>query len=397
MYSNLADHPVFDIFRAVKMGNQLSKRVSAKSIEFTSSPSQRKLLSTLENATEILELEPELATSTITTLKGNSFPLIFLIARSGSPEVMKLLKEKGSSLKDLEGGWSLMDFACVSENLPMIDYLIEEGLSLTVFEVGISPIENAIYDNCLQTLKHTIEKHEYSCDALLSGKWTPLGRCCFFNHFLMARYLLENGADVNLVSTKNVSAPIQIAAANQHTEIVNLLIELGADVNKADANGIDALMSASRGGYRSVVQMLLKGGASPKVANLKGKTALYIASGKGHTGIALDLIQAGADVNANGGGAGSTPLGRAVIKNKPKMVQFLLTQGAEIKVCKPRGAPILHIAVIKSSELVSLLLEKTAAPKHLTALTRTAIHPFILQLMEIWCNQLRCSLMLGRT
>lgn len=60
-------------------------------------------------------------------------------------------------------------------------------------------------------------------------------------------------------------------------EIVQLLVEAGADVNTKDRWGHTPLMRASIGAYMGIVKFLLKNGAGIEEKNDEGKTALDLA------------------------------------------------------------------------------------------------------------------------
>jgi ankyrin repeat protein len=68
---------------------------------------------------------------------------------------------------------------------------------------------------------------------------------------------------------------------DRYAEVVKLLLDKGADVNKKTDEGITALMAASYGGNVEVVKLLLAKGADINVKNSKGETALMIAKDKG--------------------------------------------------------------------------------------------------------------------
>jgi hypothetical protein len=55
---------------------------------------------------------------------------------------------------------------------------------------------------------------------------------------------------------RNVT-PLLAACVHQNWDVVKALIDLGADVNKADQDGYTALMRACRSGQTSVVDLLL--------------------------------------------------------------------------------------------------------------------------------------------
>jgi hypothetical protein len=57
-------------------------------------------------------------------------------------------------------------------------------------------------------------------------------------------------------------------------ELVQLLLEKGADTKAQDGNGCTALHKAPRYGHEAVAQLLLNSGAEASVKNRDGETAL---------------------------------------------------------------------------------------------------------------------------
>ena len=68
-----------------------------------------------------------------------------------------------------------------------------------------------------------------------------------------------------------------------------LLIEAGADINKADDDGVTPLYIAVEKGHRTVVRTLIEKGADIKI----GSTPLYIAKQMGHHAVVRALTEAG--------------------------------------------------------------------------------------------------------
>lgn len=56
--------------------------------------------------------------------------------------------------------------------------------------------------------------------------WYPLHWAAYYNRIETGRFLLENGARIDLV-TKDGSRPIHFAALQGHAEFIRLLIEFG--------------------------------------------------------------------------------------------------------------------------------------------------------------------------
>ena len=110
-----------------------------------------------------------------------------------------------------------------------------------------------------------------------------------------ARLILKSGADVNL------RTPLRRAAYCNHVDVVRLLLEFRAEVDRRDRYGKTPLMAASEEGHDDVVRVLLDAGADVDACEENGKGALYYACYEGHTSTAQLLLDHGADVSASNG------------------------------------------------------------------------------------------------
>jgi len=102
------------------------------------------------------------------------------------------------------------------------------------------------------------------------------------------------------------------------------------DINGQDASGRTALLEAAWGGGGDIVNFLLERGADPNIADKSGFTPLMRAVEGGHRPIAAALIEKGADVNCRGSVRGTTPLMLAAEGGGQDMVALLLDAGARI-------------------------------------------------------------------
>ena len=72
-------------------------------------------------------------------------------------------------------------------------------------------------------------------------------------------------------------APDPVKQAAIALEAVRLAVELGVDVNTANADGTTALHAAASQGYDSVIELLVENGATVDVTNNEGQTPLAVA------------------------------------------------------------------------------------------------------------------------
>ncbi|KAK2933578.1 Ankyrin repeat [Fusarium oxysporum f. sp. vasinfectum] len=98
---------------------------------------------------------------------------------------------------------------------------------------------------------------------------------------------------------------LQAASYNGNREVVQPLLDKGADVNTQGGKYGNALQAASSKGNRDVVQLLLNKGADVNAWGGQYGNALQAASYNGNREVIQLLLDKGADVNARGGWHGN--------------------------------------------------------------------------------------------
>jgi len=107
--------------------------------------------------------------------------------------------------------------------------------------------------------------------------------------------LLREGAHINARKGAYKTTALMEASVQGNVEVMRFLVENGADVNLVDKDGWTALMGATVEGRLESVKLLLELGAQVDAENDKGQTALVMASGPGHTEIREALLKYGAE------------------------------------------------------------------------------------------------------
>lgn len=110
---------------------------------------------------------------------------------------------------------------------------------------------------------------------------------------------------------------------NMEMEVLPLLLEKGADVNRTDEAGNTALMLIARDRcYKGVVKELFRAGVDVNGENRDGNTALHFALRYGDQESAIFLIKKGADYN-HANNAGVTPAQLAVEKGYDTVLELM--------------------------------------------------------------------------
>jgi ankyrin repeat protein len=115
------------------------------------------------------------------------------------------------------------------------------------------------------------------------------------NDAVQVKALIADKIDPNLRKDSRASPTfITFAAYHGRTEILQLLLGAGGDVNSRDGDMQTPLMQASSRGHIRAVKLLVKAGASLNEVSKWGDTALAQARQAGHGKISKLLIDAGA-------------------------------------------------------------------------------------------------------
>lgn len=210
-----------------------------------------------------------------------------------------------------------MKDACELGYLSVVKQLaLEQGEDVNVLFRGASLVLLAVDGNNCDVLGFLLE-HGADVDVGLSGSETetPLCRAAHKGHGGAVQQLLNANADVNKARSSQ-HTPLHLAAGGKHAGVVQQLLNANADVNKATpkgsagsdygvpyptitaSTGTTPLLIAANLGDGDVVQLLLDANANVNKARLKhGHTPLYTAAENGHAGVVRQLLNANADVN----------------------------------------------------------------------------------------------------
>ena len=143
--------------------------------------------------------------------------------------------------------------------------------------------------------------------------------------------LITKGADVNQTQPDGTT-PLHWAVYTFDRELVQTLLRRGARVNAINRYGSSPLGEAVMVASLEITAMLLEAGADPNVTNADGQTALMLVARTGNVPLATLLVQRGADVNRRERFRNQSAVIWAAAQNKPEMVEFLVSKGADLTV-----------------------------------------------------------------
>lgn len=138
---------------------------------------------------------------------------------------------------------------------------------------------------------------------------------------------------------------VPAAAIVGDTDAVRRLLDLGLPVDTVDAQGCTALLRAAGGGHRATVDLLLERGADPQRAANTGATPLSAAVSMRQGEIVDRLLGAGATLEQRLPGD-VTVLMLAAALGLPDLCARLLIAGANVQAQDAQGLTPLHCAAL---------------------------------------------------
>jgi ankyrin repeat protein len=156
------------------------------------------------------------------------------------------------------------------------------------------------------------------------------------------------------------SGPLIAATLRRNLILVSLLLSAGARIDAGGENTFTALQAAAHYGYREIVDRLLDAGANPnRCCNVFG-SALHAALDGSQFEIATLLLKRGANIHQHWYGFGSC-LQIYSERGDLSVVRYLLDQGADINDRGGQNGTALQVAASTGRlEVVRLLVEHGA-------------------------------------
>jgi ankyrin repeat protein len=120
----------------------------------------------------------------------------------------------------------------------------------------------------VERLRVLLDEDSSLVNAWSEDGFTPLHFAAFFGHPAAAKLLVERGADLEARSTNEQfaldAAPLHSASAAGQLDVCRVLLDAGADVNAVQHGGYTALLDAAANKNAELVDFLLERGADPE-------------------------------------------------------------------------------------------------------------------------------------
>lgn len=187
----------------------------------------------------------------------NQSESILAAVKNGDHEQVKALLAANPTLVNTNDsdGLFLVVKAAYNHDWEMVQILLEAGAFLDVHEAAAA--------GALEQAQAWLAHSPDDLNAFSRDGFTPLQLACYFNHEAVALYLLEQGADVSLVSQNGMTIQaLHAAATHGNLVIVRALLERGADPNATQMDDYTPMDEAKQNNDETLVELLKEYGAT---------------------------------------------------------------------------------------------------------------------------------------
>jgi ankyrin repeat protein len=297
--------------------------------------------------------------------QGGHLECINILIEAGATVTIEDDEDRTALLLAVKGNFGDVAIALVKGGAdPNTPYIDEEGAS-----------HNLLFDSLV------VENKEFAALLIESGadiysedehKVTSLLQASHRGMTDVVKALLSKNTKegwVDTASDENIT-PLIAASAEGHLEIVQMLIDVAANVISKDKDQTSSLMAAAARGHTDIVEALLKAGASVNEQNVDGHTALMFAyNGKNQVETLWERYEQfvqESEVESKGeavddGGTG--PIIREALANHNRMVSLLIKNGADESIKDKEGHTALDFDYHPDADADVLKQEEQAGKK----------------------------------
>ncbi|KAF5700851.1 ankyrin repeat domain-containing protein [Fusarium mundagurra] len=309
---------------------------------------------------------------------------LHISAKNGNYGITELLISRGADVSMVDDERQTpLNLAAVSGNTEVARQLIDSGADVSHETAhGFTPLSMASGRGHIEFAKLLL-KRGADVNQVVANGYTPLLLALWCNHSELAELLIDEGAELTEIQLKGHIFPLLAEAAGKgHLNLVKALIRKGVNPTEArplllaasygcydgfssdfDEVGADESLDFSLSDYHQVLELLLQSGADVNASDVRGYTPLHVASFCDSIDIVEILIQNGAELNVRTV-AGETPLHCSSAKGHLQVTQLLVQHGADVASKDNCGRNALHRACrLGNLEIVNLIIGSSQTQK----------------------------------
>ncbi|XP_046337771.2 ankyrin repeat domain-containing protein 17-like [Haliotis rufescens] len=295
---------------------------------------------------EVVELlVNEGANVTLVNKKGDN--LLHSASRGGNVEVVKFVLSL-DMVSINSRGWKNMTpamTAAVKGHKEVVELLVSKGADVSLLDKGNN---NLLHLACrggnVEVVKFVLSQGTLSINSRGWEKMTPVITAADKGHKEVVELLVNEGADVTLVNKKGDNL-LHSASRGGHVEVVKFVLSQGTlSINSRGWKRMTPAMTAADKGHKEVVELLVRKGADVSLLDIGHDTLLHLACRGGHVEVVKFVLSQGMVSINSRGWEKMTPVITAAEKGHKEVVELLVKEGADVTLVNKKGDNLLHSA-----------------------------------------------------
>lgn len=342
-----------------------------------------------------------------------STPLM-AFAAAGHVEGLRRLIARGANVNAAIGYQTVVGEAVTNGHDDVLAILLEAKASPVDFEGVPARLQSAIWEEKIDVLRRLLA----ACSAAqLAKAASNVETAIMKKNVALVRVLADAGVPLEHHDDASDETPLMKAASDYNdVEIARLLLDAGADVNRANKNNVTALhRNVEHYGwdetYAPTTALLLERGARLDIVDWLGRTPWQNAKDEAKEAIVqafeprvglgpeahswatleivlriagaervLALVDAGVALDPPKGVVAKTLLHVAIEAQDVEFVRALVARGADVeREARYSGTPLMVAASWSSTEILTILLDAGADPKRTALSGSHALHNAVSQ------------------
>ncbi|KAI0965233.1 ankyrin repeat-containing domain protein [Xylaria arbuscula] len=223
-------------------------------------------------------------------------------------DALRALLEFGPKLNiQDDNGYAPLHLVMRSTPVENVKLLVRAGADINLLSKwNTTPLLEALSEGNEAVADYLLSKNADTGPVSQTGGGGPLHAACRWGWVSIIKKLIERKVDVNLVLPGQWGSPLSTlfsyfrgTTSEIQTEILNVLIEAGADVTKPSGLIYGTVgVAAAWGGVEEHISKLASEGASFVARDTMGRLPLHIAAVRGDIGVFTAILNAGTEPSA---------------------------------------------------------------------------------------------------
>ena len=296
-----------------------------------------------------------------------------------SKEALQALVDQGANVNARNGyDQTALSVAFAKRNEKAISVILTAGADPNIVDAdGDTCLHRAVYQGFSKEVLHSLVVHGANVNATNNKHKTALSvaLACSRKNENAIHVILTGGADPAIIDANGDTCLHKAAFQNCSREILQALVDQGANVNATNSKRETALSVACLKGHEDAISIILTAGADPNIADAEGDACLYKAV---FQGCSKEILQALVDQCTNVNATNSkheTALSVAFSNRNEDAISALVSAGADPNIVDDDGDTGLHKAVFPgfSEKVLQALVSHNANVNATSQENQTAV------------------------